>query len=263
MIEVSTVDHVLRVTMNRPDKRNALSPDMLQELRHAFDSAIDQDAVSVVLLRAEGPSFCAGYDLTGRYAEAGRPESPWVDREHLRRMTQVIESVWNCPLPVVAAVQGDCLAGGADLLLHCDFVVMAADARIAHPPTRFLGTPPSHLWVQRVGLDEARRILLLGEQLDAERAAARGFATTVVTVAELDLAASEFAARLGSAARELLISNKWLINRTIDLTGRTLLNRMAETEDALAHTSAASRSFKERAVREGLKAALQHQDSRP
>lgn len=163
-------------------------------------------------------------------------------------MTRVVESIWNCPLPVVAAVQGKCVAGGADLLLHCDFVLMAPDAEVGYPPTRFLGTPPSHLWVERLGIDQARRILLTGDVLNAQRAEEIGFAVRSEPSGDLDSRALGFTAKLSEAARELLISNKWLINRSVDLSGRSLLNRIAQTEDALAHTSLASRLFAERAA---------------
>lgn len=256
MIAVDAIESVVRITIDRPEKRNALSPDLLSLLVDAFDSAVDDPDCSVVLLRAEGTAFSAGFDLTGRYGEGKRPEDPWTDREHLRRMTRVVEAVWNCPLPVVAAVQGACLAGGADLVLHCDFVLMAEGARVGYPPARFLGTPPSHMWIHRVGLTTSRRVLLAGEQITSDQATTCGLAQRVVPAERLSDTALDFALNLASCGRELLISNKWVINRGIDLLGRSVLNRIAESEDALAHTSPASRSFKERAGRDGVGAAL-------
>lgn len=257
MIKVALEGSIARFTLDREHKRNAISLEMIEQLCTEVDRAVDNPDLSVILLDAAGPSFSAGYDLTGRYAEGGRPSDPWTDREHLRRMTRGHEALWNCPLPIVAAVQGACMAGGADLVMHSDFVVMSENAYLAYPPTRFLGTPPSHMWIYRAGLPTARRVLIAGEKISADDALKCGLAHSVVPDDELGRAALDLAARISGAGRELLMSNKWIINRGVDLMGRALLNRVAESEDALSHLSPRSMAFKKRAGEVGVRAALE------
>lgn len=256
MIKTTHHGSVARITLDRAHKRNAITLEMIEQLNSQIDQVIDNPQLSVILLDAAGPSFCAGFDLTGRYAEGGRPSDPWTDREHLRRMTRAHEAIWNCPLPIVAAVQGACMAGGADLVLHCDFIVMAETGYLAYPPTRFLGTPPSHMWIYRVGLPTARRVLLAGESISAADSIECGLAHTVVPDDQLGEAALQLAEHIAKAGRELLMSNKWIINRGVDLMGRPLLNRVAESEDALSHLSPTSMAFKKRASEVGVRAAL-------
>lgn len=256
VLEVEVRNNVGWLTLNRPEKRNALSPELLDGLRTQLDAFVDNEKIAVIVLRAAGSCFSAGYDLDGRYAKAERPARPWIDREHLRRMSRTHEAVWDCPLPVIAGVQGPALAGGADLALHCDFIVMATDAYLAYPPAAFLGTAPTNLWVYRAGITQSRAVLLAGGRIDAQTALDCGLAYRVAPVDALDDAVTALAESMAVVDRELLISNKWVINRGVDLMGRSMLQRIAASEDALAHTSAASLEFKRVASEHGLRAAL-------
>jgi enoyl-CoA hydratase len=170
-------------------------------------------------------------------------------------MTRAHEALWECPLPILAAVQGACLAGGADLVLHCDFIFMSEDAHIGYPPVCFLGVPPTNMWLYRLGLQHARKALLTGAPITSAEAQRCGIAD-VVADDQLDSATFDFANSLSQTSRELLMSNKWVINRGVDLMGRHMLSRIAHSEDALAHTSPASVRFKENAATSGVKGAL-------
>jgi enoyl-CoA hydratase len=156
LIEVEHDGPIAVVTLARPEKRNALSSDLITQLTAAVDDLSLNAATSVVLLRAAGPAFCSGYDLTARYADTEHVPNPWEDRVILREMNRANEAIWTCPVPVIAAVQGACLAGGADLALHRDLMLVADDVRIGYPPVRNLGTPPHNIWLYRVGLLRAR-----------------------------------------------------------------------------------------------------------
>jgi enoyl-CoA hydratase len=262
LIEVTEDGAVATIALARPEKRNALSMELIAALATAIDDLAASPATSVIVLRAEGPAFCAGYDLGGRYGEKRAVPDPWQDRMILRRMNAANEAIWNCPIPIVAAVHGACLAGGADLALHCDFLLVADDVRIGYPPVRNLGTPPHNIWLYRLGVQRAKLMLLTGDSLDAATAVDWGLALSTHAPADLAQTAHAFATRLSMTGKELLIANKWVLNRGVDLMGRQLLNQFALTEDALAHTSPAAMEFKARVAEEGLVSAFRERDAR-
>jgi enoyl-CoA hydratase len=262
VLSVTQNGGIVTLTMSRPEKRNALSSQLLGELEAAVHAACDDPSASVIVLRGSGKAFSAGYDLSARYASPSPMPSPWLDRDYLRRNGRAHEALWNSPLPTIAGVQGGCLAGGADLALHCDFLIMAEDAFIGYPPVRNLGTSPSNLWVYRLGLQQAKRILLTGDTITGIEAANMGLALQACPADQLDDAVSALAGRLALTGRELLIANKWVTNRCVDLMGRSVLNRIAESEDALGHTSPPAVAFKELAKTAGLGAAIAERDAK-
>lgn len=259
LVETEQFGKVRRLTLNRPDKRNALSFALLDALEAAVEDATDDPETSVIVLRGAGRGFCAGFDLTPP-AEAKRPPDIWSDRERLRRLASRMESIWYCPLPVVAQVHGFAMAGGSDLALHCDLLVASEDARIGYPPVRDLGVPPTNLWVYRLGPQTAARLLLTGDSLSGREAFRLGLATAVFAPSEIEDGTLALAQRLALVGREMLIGNKHVINRAVDLMGRPVLGRFAEAEDALAHSSATSQAFRRSAFEHGLKEALARRD---
>lgn len=168
---------VATITLNRPDRLNAIDEHMPSELRSAVEQAGADDDVHVIVLTGAGRAFCAGYDLK-TFAEApgtnaGVQEMPWdptVDFRMMYRNTEDFMSLWRSYKPTIAKVQGHAVAGGSDIALCCDLVVMADDARIGYPPARVWGVPTTAMWVYRLGAERAKRMLLTGDLIDGRQA---------------------------------------------------------------------------------------------
>lgn len=250
------VGAVRRLTLNRPEKSNALNAELLAALAGALDDAADDPATSVVLLDGAGRGFCAGFDLSA----GGGPRDLWSDRQRLQRNNRTFDRVWDCPLPVVVAVHGFCVAGGADLALHGDLLVAADDARIGYPPVRNLGVPPTNMWLYRLGPQLAKRLLLSGDSITGREAASVGLAVDSCPAAELGATALALAERLAANGREVLIGNKHVVNRGVDLMGRATLAQIASTEDAVAHTAPSAAAFRARAAEVGVARAVRERD---
>jgi enoyl-CoA hydratase len=242
--------------LNRPEKRNALSGELLTELAERVDQAADNDQTSVIVLRGAGKGFSAGFDLGGAPSR-----NAWADRERLRRNGRKLDAVWDCPIPVIASVHGFALAGGADLALHCDFLLIADDARIGYPPVRNLGVPPSHMWLYRVGPQMAKRLLFTGDSLDGNQAVACGLALESHPSTSLDEAALSLAQRIALVSRECLIGNKAVVNQGIDLMGRHSLSRLSRLEDVFVHDAPSARQFREEVNEHGVSYAVRQRDS--
>jgi enoyl-CoA hydratase len=256
LIEIEQFDHVARLTLNRPDKRNALSGELLDDLVAQIDRASSDGDISVVVLRGAGKGFSAGFDLGG-----GSSSNYSADRERLRIMRRKLESVWECPIPTIAAVHGFALAGGADLALHCDLLLMSDDAKIGYPPVRNLGVPPTHMWLYRLGPQMTKRLLFTGDSLSGSEAVNAGLALHSCEATQLDEEAMKLAQRIALVSRECLVGNKSVVNQGIDLMGRSSLARFALLEDVLAHSSPGAQQFREDAKRDGLVQALRHRDA--
>lgn len=247
---------ILTLTLNRPERRNAISVALAHRLAEAVEEASDDPDIRVVVLRGAGPSFCAGYDVSSGYGSRELND----DVQHLRRLSRCWDRVFRAPLPVIAQVHGHCLAGGTDLVSHCDLVVAADDAVIGFPAVRSMGVALTQNWLYLVGPQWAKRLLLTGDTMTGRFAAKIGFALTSVPAAELDAEVRALAGRLAMVGRDMLIGNKFVINHGLDLMGRAALQEMAAVQDAVGHQSAPAREFAARARTEGLKAAFAHRD---
>lgn len=260
---VEVADGVAVLTLNRPDVRNAISAALAAEVADAADAAAADETVRVVVIRGAGPGFSAGYDL-GAANRGGNgatgPPGVAADARRLARITGHWERLWACPLPVIAQVHGHCLAGGTDLALHCDLVVVADDARIGYPPVRSLGVPPAHMWLYHLGPQWTKRLLYTGDTITGRLAAEIGFALTAVAEADLEATVAALARRIACSGREMLMANKAVINHGIDLMGRGELQPVARLRDAVAHQAPEARAFAEMVAAEGLKAAVRHRD---
>src|SRR6266436_1360390 len=216
VIEFAVQERVARITLNRPDKRNALTPPMIASLHDALIEADARNDVNVIVLQGAGRDFCAGYDLTGVYAgikseadkaaaedasmsgdapidyrtSTGTFDNDCWSLEFTQRQTLAL---FDLHKPVIAKVHGNCLAGGTDLALMCDMVLAADDAKIGFPATRANGTPPNHMWVYHVGPQWAKRLLMTGDALTGRDAARIGLVLDAVPTAELDAAVDELA----------------------------------------------------------------------
>lgn len=268
-------DGVATVTLNRPEKLNALSPALLGELEAALRELNPGDAVRVIRLKAAGRAFCAGYDLTpgqGRRAGASaqRGENAWelgesrigLDREGLRASVDRWLWMWSYRKPIVAQVQGYCLAGGGELIGACDIVFAAEDARFGHPASRALGIPPTlGMWPAKVGMLKTKELLFSGDMIDGREAERIGMINHAVPPDELDEAAMSFCRRISRLPMDALSVHKHVTNRWFELAGlRTAAAEGAEF-DAIYHETASFREFARIAEERGLKAALAWRDA--
>src|SRR4030095_16219087 len=181
----STADHICTITLNRPDKRNALNGAMIGELRAAFARVAGDQQVRAIVLRANGPTFCAGLDLSEMAAQREAGEAD------LGGLEVVLHDLEEIPQPTIAAVQGDAVAGGCELALHCDIRVAADTARFSMPLARIgLAVPVTLTWtlVNRIGGAKTNDLLFTGEAVAAETAATLGLVNRVVPADELDSA---------------------------------------------------------------------------
>src|SRR5580658_981479 len=187
-------DKVSIITLNRPDKLNAISHDLQHALTDAFARADADPATSVVLLRAEGRSFCAGYDIGATDPAAGDWRSdPAKAHAHLEPQLQFEMLPWNMQKPVIASVQGHVLGGGCELVMLCDLTIAAEDAIFGEPEVRFSAVGPAIVMPAIIGYKRARELLYLGDTIDARTALSYGMVNRVVPPAELKSASLKFA----------------------------------------------------------------------
>lgn len=268
-------DRIARITLNRPDKRNALHPALLAELRDALLEADALVDVNVVILEGAGKDFCAGYDLAGAYAGFKDGTPPWDESRYRTINKSIDDDCWNMEQtqklnmvlfdmhkPVIAKVQGNCLAGGTDLALMCDLVICAEDAKIGFPAARANGTPPIQMWVYHVGPQWTKRILMTGDNLRGHEAARIGLVLDAVPAEELDNAVNELARRISFVDADLLSAHKRIVNAALELQGARTLQRIAVEMDARAHLCQGPRraQFKADMAELGLKDALKKRD---
>jgi enoyl-CoA hydratase len=268
-------DRIARITLNRPDKRNALHPALLAELRDALLEADDLTDVNVVILEGAGKDFCAGYDLAGAYAGFKDGTPPW-DESRYRSVNKTIDDdCWNMEQtnkltltlfdmhkPVIAKVQGNCLAGGTDLALQCDIIIAAENAKIGFPAARANGTPPNQMWVFHCGPQWAKRILMTGDNLWGHEAVRIGLVLDAVPAEELDDAVNELARRMSNVDADMLSAHQRAVNGTLELMGARTVQRLVTELDARAHLNQGPRrqQFKKDMAEVGLKDALKRRD---
>jgi enoyl-CoA hydratase/carnithine racemase len=182
---VTSRDHICTVSLNRPQKRNALNSAMIGQLRETFERVATEPSIRVMIVRGNGSAFCAGLDLREMAAQREAGEAD------LGGLEKVLEDLEACPQPTIAAVQGDAVAGGCELALHCDIRVAADTARFSMPLARIgLAVPVTLTWklVDTIGGAKTNELLFTGEAVAAETAATLGLVNRVVPADELDSA---------------------------------------------------------------------------
>ena len=263
-IRYEAEDGRARVTLARPETHNAITDRMLTELEDAAWRADDDTSVHCLVLRGEGPSFCSGYDLTalGRKPEDGQragrsfDDDVWLMERNNRR----IRALWEMHKPTIAQVHGNCLAGGTDLAMVCDMVVVADDARIGFPAARSMGTLPNNLWLYHCGPQWAKRLQLTGDSVTGADAAAIGLALKSVPADLLEDEVEGIADRLALIDADLLAANKRITNLGMELMGAQVLQRLAAENDARAHRAESVRGFGRRVRELGLREVLRRRD---
>jgi enoyl-CoA hydratase len=263
-IRYEVEDGRARLTLTRPDKHNALTPRLLEELEHALWEADADLSVHCVIVRGEGPSFCSGYDLTalgGNRREGYRTgrshdDDIWLIEQNNRR----IRTLWDMHKPSIAQVHGSCLAGGTDLALACDIVIAADDARIGFPAARTMGALPNNLWMYHCGPQWAKRLQLTGDSVTGTDAAKIGLVLKAVPAAALADEVEGLADRLALIDPDLLAANKRITNLALELMGARTLQRLAGENDARAHRAPAVRQYGRDVREHGLKETLRRRD---
>ena len=268
-IAYRTDGRIARITLDRPERLNAIDDHMPREIRLAVDEANADPAVHVIVVEGAGRAFCAGYDLK-RYAErvdagaqvSGRmPWDPMADYRLMRRNTDDFMSLWRSYKPTIAKVQGYAVAGGSDIALSCDLVVMAEDARIGYMPARVWGCPTTAMWVFRLGAEKAKRMLLTGDTIDGKTAAAWGLVYQSVSATELDRAVDALAERMASVPKNQLMMQKLMINQAYENMGLANTQMIATLFDGITRHSPEGFWFKRHAERHGFHAAVEWRDS--
>ena len=266
-IRYEVADRIATITLNRPERLNAIDERMPGEIRAAVESADRDPDVHVVILTGAGRAFCAGYDLK-EFAEMPEDpytqEMPWdptVDYRMMSRNTADFMSLWRCSKPTIAKVRGYAVAGGSDIALACDLVVMAHDAKIGYPPARVWGCPTTAMWVYRVGAEQAKRMLLTGDLIDGLEAKRIGLVVESVPEDRLDARVKELADRMKGVPRNQLMMNKMLINQALDSMGLAGTQMLATLFDGIARHSPEGLWFKRRAEEVGFARAVRERDS--
>ncbi|OAI42766.1 hypothetical protein AYO38_02895 [bacterium SCGC AG-212-C10] len=230
-------DGVARITMNRPEKRNALNHQLLDDIDAAFAVAEDDDDVGAVVLQAAGASFCAGYDLKGSYyISVPEKEGRWTVGNSLKALRGIearYQRIWNCSKPTVARVQGHALAAGCYLQLLCDISVAAEDASLGHPAVKMGGVSSMPLWQVALGLKTARYLLLTGRIVSGKEAERIGLVTMAVPEADLDATVDGILADLLAVPRDGQQQNKEALNTSLEIMGVGALFRYHGQMNAL------------------------------
>lgn len=256
-----------RITLNRPEVMNAISLEMPGQIAAAVAEADTDPEVHVIVLAGVGEAFCAGYDLKA-FAEAsgtnpGVQEMPWdpiKDYQFMWANTQDFMSLFRAMKPVVCKVHGFAVAGGSDIALCADLTVMAEDAQIGYMPARVWGSPTTQMWVYRLGMEKAKRMLLTGDKITGREAADMGLVLKAVPADQLDDEVESLAARMATVPINQLAMQKMVINQAIEAMGLNETQRLATIFDGITRHSPEGMNFKARSETMGWKQAVQERD---
>jgi enoyl-CoA hydratase len=258
-------DRKAYLTLNRPERLNAIDHRMPGDIRRAVEAANDDPEVHVIVLRGEGRSFCAGYDLKafaeGGVGTQGAVWDPIKDYRAMKRNTDDFMTLFRSLKPTICKVQGHAVAGGSDIALCCDLVVMADDARIGYMPARVWGCPTTAMWVYRLGAEKAKRMLLTGDTIDGRQAAEWGLVVESVPVEQLDERVEELADRMAGVPINQLVMQKLMVNQAFDNMGLHGTQILATVFDGITRHSPEGRWFQQLAADEGFHAAVEWRDS--
>jgi enoyl-CoA hydratase len=247
------------LTLNRPDKMNSLSDQLLADVRGAMAELEPDESVRALIITGNGNAFSAGFDITPRE----KPRTTVQDwRDHAKDGNETWLKIWKSRLPVVAAINGYCLGGGCDLSMTCDYTVSADTAQFGEPEIEFCSAPPFLIMPWVVGMKHTKELLLLGERVSAQEAHRMGIVNRVVPAADLMAEAKKIALRLGRLPAIAMKQNKEAINRAYDMRG--LMANIDYGQEMFCLTSMApspeGAAFRKVAKEQGLKAAIKWRD---
>jgi len=246
---------------------NAINDQLPADLETCVEEANQDDDIHVIVLSGRGDAFCAGYDLT-YYAEANgsgnvtqdMPWDPMKDYAFMKRNTERFMSLWRSYKPVIAKVHGHAVAGGSDIALCCDLIIMADDAKIGYMPVRVWGCPTTAMWVYRLGAQGAKRMLLTGDKITGREAASLGLALEAVPADDLDARVDALAERMAGIPRNQLMMQKLMINQAYDNMGLENTQMIATVFDGITRHSPEGMNFKKRSEEMGWKQAVRERD---
>jgi enoyl-CoA hydratase/carnithine racemase len=242
---------VRRLTLNRPEKRNALNNELRGAILTVLKEADADPAVKVSIMRGAGPCFSSGYDLSADNS-IGQPfYSPGGPGQWARHVVESWFTIWDLAKPVIAQVHGYCLAGGSELAACCDLVYVAEDARIGYPPTRLMSPPDNQFHPWLMGLRTAMEMFLTGDAISGTDAAAKGFANRAVPAADLEKTVLGVAERVALVPTELTQINKRSVHRAMEIMGLRAAIRAGTELQALAFSTAASQAYRAQFKRDG------------
>jgi enoyl-CoA hydratase len=274
-IRIETADGVRSIILCRAEEYNTITPQLRDELAEAIDSADADPDVRVILLRAEGPAFCAGYGLDwstaaqaqnsieGTAEPAETAERVWDSVADLRVMSTFVDTymkLWYAKKPTIAAVQGWCIGGGTDMVLCSDIIIAAENAVFGYPPSRVWGTPTTAMWVYRMGLEKTKRYLLTGDEIPAQKAAEIGLILETVPTDELREHALAFARRMAQVPTNQLVMLKLLANQTAENMGLASSRLLGTLFDGVARHTQEGLDFVRRAQEVGFRQAVRERD---
>jgi enoyl-CoA hydratase len=278
-------DRIARLTLNRPERGNGLTPTLIAELAACVERADLDPTVHVLLLAGNGKGFCGGYDLVesaerdmsrlGGEAPQGSPLDPaviaanhdprgtWdpmVDYAMMGRNVRAFMSLFHCGKPVVCKVHGFCVAGGTDLALCSDLLVIAEDAKIGYPPARVWGSPTTSMWAHRLGPQRAKRLLFTGDCLSGAEALEWGLAIEAPPAAQLDQRTEILVGRIAQMPINQLMAMKLLVNQETLSRGLHTTQILGTVFDGLARHTAEGYAFQQRAAEAGFREAVRERD---
>jgi enoyl-CoA hydratase len=280
-------DGVARITLNRPERGNGITRDLIVELTRCVERADLDPEVHVLLLSGAGRGFCGGYDLvdsaegmdaqaqTGEPGPDGSPLDPqviaanhdpsgtWdpmVDYAMMSRNAQGFMTLFACGKPVVCRVHGFCVAGGTDMALCSDLLVIAEDAKIGYPPARAWGSPTTALWAHRIGAQRAKRLLFTGDSLSGREAVEWGLAIEAPPAEELEERTEILVARIARVPVNQLMMMKLLVNQTLYAQGLHATQVLGTVFDGITRHTAEGYAFQRRAAEAGFRQAVRERD---
>lgn len=281
---------VARITLNRPQRGNGITLDLPVELSRCVERADLDPAVHVIALSGNGKGFCGGYDLVAsaenmrdeRDPGADRPYAPpgsaldpgvtarnhnpravWdpvIDYQMMSRNVRGFMSLFHANKPVVCKVHGFCVAGGTDMALCSDLLMIAEDAKIGYPPARVWGSPTTSVWAFRIGIEKAKRLLFTGDCLNGREAVEWGLATECAPAATLNERFEILLERIARMPINQLVMMKLLVNQTVLSAGLPTTQILGTVFDGIARHTIEGYAFQQRAAAAGFKQAVHERD---
>ena len=260
---------IARLRLNRPERFNAINDAMPGEIRAAVEWANAEDEIHVIVVEGAGKGFCGGYDLAATAEshiehpcqQEKTPWDPMLDYATMKRYTEDFMSLWRSAKPTIAKVHGAAVAGGSDIALCCDLLLMADDARIGYMPTRVWGCPTTAMWTYRLGATRAKQLMFTGDVIDGRTAADWGLANLAVPAGELDAAAMALATRIAGVPHGHLAMHKLVVNQVLLTMGLEQTQQLATVFDGITRHNPEGLWFRRYAQDQGFKAAVQWRDS--
>ena len=250
---------IRRISLNRPEKRNALCNPLREELFNSLEEADSDSEVRVIVLSGAGSCFCAGYDLSYNNKEDMPYHSSKNDGFWPRHVVEGAFKIWDLATPVIAQVHGYCLAGGTELAASCDLVYVANDVKIGYPVVRSMSPPDNQIFPWLMGMRHAMEMMLTGESIDGETAVKQGFANRSFDVKSLEEEVLKIAEKVAKVPSDLQAINKRAVHRQMEAMGmRTGIRAGTEMQALAMHSKSTQEHLKE--LSSGLKEALTKRD---